>query len=227
MCPHSPGNSLHERREHPSNEDAGSNEDGGFQSGIWELTFQTPPSKRKKIPTASAPYKCDIIVANVEPEVVPSTAAANKESQPKKKKKACVKREYKINVHEEPGGLPLLDVVEIFEALDDDKDQVPSHATRSSDNQYECSLCKWCPCVLEHGLYDLITEPDILDDYDYVRANAKSVRFDMYRKSINFMYGPMGKGQRIKLPSCVTTAIHDLAMEDDATNYVGFKESET
>jgi hypothetical protein len=186
------------------------------------------PSKKKQENTASAPYKGDVILENVEPEVVGSTSAAKKQSPPPKKKKArhsdTIKREYKIPVPEKTDGLPFFDVVEVFKPLDEDK--VPSQAARSSDRQDECPLCKWSPCVLEHGLYDLLTEPEYLDNYDYVRANAKSIRFDMYRKSTHFMYGPMRKGQRMKLPTCVTTQIHDIAMEDDANNYVGFKESE-
>ena len=148
------------------------------------------------------------------PRLFPSDAP------PKNNDDDPVKKEFIIPIPDGPHSMPYVAVVENFA-------EIPEEDSKSQANprKHACRYCDWCPCVLDQGLYELITSPDYLDDVDYVRANGKAIRYDMYCKSTHFIHGPLPKGRRIQLPTCVVGAIHDMAMEDDVRNYVGFQES--
>jgi hypothetical protein len=92
-----------------------------------------------------------------------------------------------------------------------------------------CVHCDFCPCILEQGLYDLLSEGVSLleDDGHDIHAIRRQVRYDMYRKASNFIFGRLGKGIRKKLPDCVVSEIRDFVPENDKTSYVGFREAPT
>ena len=91
------------------------------------------------------------------------------------------------------------------------------------EEEPQCIYCERSPCILEQGLYDLLVEGGLLLEDDDVQALKKQIRFDMYRKAARFMWGPLKKGDRRKLPHCVLQEIHDFAPEDDVKKYTGFK----
>ena len=157
-----------------------------------------PPSENKK-----------------QPDLMPSSLA---EGSPKKDIDRLVTKEFKITIPDVPHSIPYVDVVEDYSL------RPPKEPIQVVDKR-KCRFCNQKPCILDQGLYDLLTGVDFLYNAEYVRANGKSIWYDMYSKSTHFIHGPLPKGRRIKLPTCVVGAIHDIAMEDDPRNYVGFQES--
>jgi hypothetical protein len=93
------------------------------------------------------------------------------------------------------------------------------------EEEPQCKFYEKSPCILEQGLYNLLAEGSLLLEEEDVEAPNKQIRFDMYWKAARFIWGPLSKGDRRKLPFCVWLEIHDLAPEDDINNYTGFKES--
>jgi hypothetical protein len=89
------------------------------------------------------------------------------------------------------------------------------------EEEPQCKFCEKSPCILEQGLYDLLAEGALLLEEDDVEAPNKQIRFDMYRKAARFIWGPLSKGDRRKLPFWLE--IHDLSPEDNVNNYTGFK----
>ena len=79
-----------------------------------------------------------------------------------------------------------------------------------------CVYCNSSPCILDQGLYDLLSEGGLLHDdgQDDMKYIQKQIRYDMYRKASQFIYGPLGKGNRKQLPQCLVSEIHDFAPKD-------------
>jgi hypothetical protein len=90
----------------------------------------------------------------------------------------------------------------------------------SPDDESQCKFCENSPCILDKGLYDLLAGGGLLREEDGVEDDVqtinKQIRFDMYRKAARFIWGPLRKGDRRKLPHCVWLEIHDFVPEDDA-----------
>jgi hypothetical protein len=106
-------------------------------------------------------------------------------------------------------------------------DSPPTKKTKPDDEDAPCIYCNYTPCILDQGLYDLLSEGGLLrdDDEDDIKYLKKQIRYDMYRKASHFIYGSLGKGNRKKLPHCVVAEIHDFAPEDDVKKYVGYQET--
>ena len=107
-------------------------------------------------------------------------------------------------------------------------DSPPAKKMKPDDDSSRCVFCDLSPCILDQGLYDLLCEGGILEN-DNIDNNAmnKQIRYDLYRKASNFIYGTLGKGVRKQLPHCVVAEIHDFAPEEKVANYAGFKEAST
>ena len=98
----------------------------------------------------------------------------------------------------------------------------PYKKTKTKDDN-TCVYCNSSPCILDQGLYDLLSEGGLLHDdgQDDMKYIQKQIRYDMYRKASQFIYGPLGKGNRKQLPHCVVSVIHNFAPEDAKENAVG------
>lgn len=105
-------------------------------------------------------------------------------------------------------------------------DSPPTKKTKP-DEDAPCVYCNFSPCILDQGLYDLLSEGGLSNDdgHDDINYINKQIRYDMYRKASHFIYGSLGKGNRKQLPHCVVAEIHDFAPEDVKENYVGFQET--
>ena len=95
-----------------------------------------------------------------------------------------------------------------------------------TDEFATCVYCNYSPCILDQGLYEVLSEGGLLrgDDND-IHSIRKQIRYDMYRQASRFIYGILRKGNRKQLPHCVVAEIHDFAPEDVKENYVGFQET--
>ena len=107
-----------------------------------------------------------------------------------------------------------------------DATDCPPNKKTKMDDDASCVYCNSSPCVLDQGLYDLFSEGGMLQDdgQDDIKYIKRQIRYDMYRKASQFIYGPLGKGNRKQLPHCVVSEIHDFAPEDDKENFVGLQE---
>jgi hypothetical protein len=105
-------------------------------------------------------------------------------------------------------------------------DSPPNKKTKIDDDA-PCIYCNSSPCVLDQGLYNLLSEGGLLQDdgQDDIKYIRKQIRHDMYRKASQFIYGPLGKGNRKQLPHCVVSEIHDFAPEDAKENFVGLQKT--
>lgn len=124
-----------------------------------------------------------------------------------------IKKQFKFPIPDGPQTIPYVAVIEDFRPR-------PPDDTLTVVDKRNCRFCDRRPCVLDQGLYKLLTSVEYLFDVDYVRANSKSIRYDMYRQSTHFIHGPLPPGRRIKLPSCVVLTIHHFAKEADTRNYM-------
>lgn len=82
-----------------------------------------------------------------------------------------------------------------------------------------CVYCEMCPCILdtEEGKDYLDTAQAMMEH----NTPNKSTRYFLYRKFASLFHGPLGKGNRAKLPRCVVMEIRDsFPAKDD--NYKGF-----
>ena len=104
------------------------------------------------------------------------------------------------------------------------KNSIAVHSPPEEEPQ--CNFCGKSPCILDQGLYDLLVEGGLLFEEDDVQALKNQIRYDIYRKAARFLWGPLKKGDRRKLPHCVMTEIHDFAPENDVKNYTGFQEKQ-
>ncbi len=112
-------------------------------------------------------------------------------------------------------------------------DSVIVHAMATpvkEEEEYElCPDCFNSPCFLVQGLHGSILqhyEEDLCDDLEGLPMyNNKAIRHRLYIRSVHWIHGPTGKGNRKKLPECVVQVIRDIAPADPGTNYIGFKDS--
>lgn len=84
-----------------------------------------------------------------------------------------------------------------------------------------CPHCHFVPCLLDTGLYQVIVDYESELRGDDSSLTNKEVRFYLYRHVTNWMHGYLGKGKRIKIPTCVRGEILDIAPEP-SHEYVGF-----
>jgi hypothetical protein len=101
-------------------------------------------------------------------------------------------------------------------------DSPPLKKNKTENDDKPCEDCECSPCILDQGLYDLLSEGGLLrDDINYdIHSMRKQIRYDMYRKARNFIDDCLGKGNRKKLPACVAREIHDYAPDNDVKEYV-------
>jgi hypothetical protein len=110
-----------------------------------------------------------------------------------------------------------------------DKPQVFASDGVTDEEAKLCEACNSSPCVLS------VVDPDIDQDkslYEYLSfvgenmqedgQTNKEIRYELYRIATNAISGHLGKGNRKKLPTCVTADIKDLFPESTG-EYVGFK----
>jgi hypothetical protein len=99
----------------------------------------------------------------------------------------------------------------------------------NDDEPKLCGACNRAPCVLSE------IDPDLDQDkslYEYLvsigeqmqedGSTNKEIRYELYRIATKAISGHLGKGNRQKLPSCVTADIKDVFPESTG-EYVGFK----
>ena len=71
----------------------------------------------------------------------------------------------------------------------------------------------------------LVEAEEVVRDHDIEKKlSNKQVRYALYRGSIEFIHGHLGKGRRIELPICVRGEILDIAPDPDH-EYTGFREA--
>ena len=78
-------------------------------------------------------------------------------------------------------------------------DSPPLKKPKTENGDRPCEDCECSPCILDQGLYDLLSEGGLLrddDDYD-IHSMRKQIRYDMYRKAGHFIYGSLGQSQKI------------------------------
>ena len=100
------------------------------------------------------------------------------------------------------------------------------------DDEAPCPDCNKYPCVLDDIDPDL-SQDQTLNQYFFTLGNErteqsvsnKEIRYEMYRIASRVLEGMVGKGNRRKLPDCVTSAIKD-AYPEASGKYVGFKTSD-
>jgi hypothetical protein len=111
-----------------------------------------------------------------------------------------------------------------------DKPQVFAFDGATVDEEAKlCEACNSSPCVLSD------VDPDLDQDktlYEYLAhvgesmqdggQSNKEIRYELYRIATKAINGHLGKGNRKKLPTCVTADIKDLFPESTG-DYVGFK----
>jgi hypothetical protein len=110
-----------------------------------------------------------------------------------------------------------------------DKPQVFAFDGSIDEEAKLCEACNRAPCVLSE------VDPDLDQDkslYEYLvsvgeklqenGSTNKEIRYELYRIATKAISGHLGKGNRQKLPSCVTADIKDVFPESTG-EYVGFK----
>jgi hypothetical protein len=94
----------------------------------------------------------------------------------------------------------------------------------------KCKYCEQSPCFLkqvdpsfdqEQDLYDLLMARG--DELLVAGKKHNEIRHDLYRFSIRFCYGVLGKGQRKVVPACIRTEIVDSFPTHRGEEYTGFK----
>ena len=86
-------------------------------------------------------------------------------------------------------------------------------------NLQMCSSCGETPCVASNYI-------QIAQDYKSNHAkDNKSIHYFAYQKYIRDTYGILGKGQCVKLPHCVESALKSSFPNKDEALFVGFRDS--
>lgn len=117
----------------------------------------------------------------------------------------------------EEGGLlpPLVDGV----ALDDDG---ALEITLVRDDIL-CPACDQSPCVLLDFQQDLKLYAEVhREGTNGTDLENKQLRFQLYRQASQFLHGYLGRGNRRRLPDCVTNLIKSWFPSEGGT-YTGFK----
>jgi hypothetical protein len=99
--------------------------------------------------------------------------------------------------------------------------QVPEdHPVQESQEQQEeagyCDICGHSTCQFLQWQDELERHVDIM----YPEVTNKAKRYHMYRHMSRQLNGPLGKGKRKPLPTCLEQGIKDLFPSKD---YIGFK----
>ena len=93
-------------------------------------------------------------------------------------------------------------------------DQPPNEIDAVEASDY-CEFCESDPCVIV-DLQEVLSS--ILNSYRDDKTN-KQIRFMMYRDSVRFIHGSLGKGVRKKLPACVQAKIHSMVPDEVYTGF--------
>jgi hypothetical protein len=95
---------------------------------------------------------------------------------------------------------------------------------------YQVGFCQWCrhaPCYLDHEEAGDVwqTAIDILAERDFETLNSKersAIRYPLYKGFFTIIHGIGRRGNRVKLPECVTNRIR-ATYPDAQDDYVGFR----
>jgi hypothetical protein len=84
----------------------------------------------------------------------------------------------------------------------------------------ECSMCKGTPCVWEENKHEMMLLSELRDERE---SQPNQLRHVMYRQmALVINKGPSGRGNRLKLPECVTTGIREMFPDPNGT-YTGHR----
>ena len=137
------------------------------------------------------------------------------------------KRQAEHDVDEPPAKRARIDCVN---GMEFSEDAVPLRIVdmRTYYKEHKCVDIRECS-ILTAQLADVIAlteeeEEGFLTTKEVSDATVygKKVRFHLYRKVVNAIYGKVKRGKRVQHPACVTGDIHDFA-PDPNRDYTGFK----
>ena len=87
----------------------------------------------------------------------------------------------------------------------------------------ECAECKGTPCVWEENKHEMMLLSELRDERE---SQPNQLRHVMYRQmALVINKGPSGRGNRLKLPECVTTGIREMFPDPNGT-YTGHRNVE-
>ena len=85
-----------------------------------------------------------------------------------------------------------------------------------------CKYCSKFPCIVDDEFKNKVAERRSLLPPS---KSAKQARFFLYKFASRYIKGWLGRGNRVRLPSCVVQLIQSQFPSDDGL-YVGFKEAQ-
>ena len=107
------------------------------------------------------------------------------------------------------------------------KTDIPQDNNSEPEVEVPCIKCGYIPYVWSVEGTELIKwlkENPPVPTPGSLRPQPKQMRFKAYAHIVHLLYGPLGKGHRVKLPPCVEDGIRNAWPEDEGSQYTGFKD---
>ena len=135
-----------------------------------------------------------------------------------------------LEIHPTEDGIRIIDTATLEVAMGEDvvngldnffeeqrMEEISAAAFRGA---VSCRHCGLFPCVVEREYNNMIALGTEMEEDE--GRSRKEVRFVLYNYFSHVYNGYLGRGNRKKLPVCVTSEIKDHYPADPGTNYVGF-----
>jgi hypothetical protein len=102
-------------------------------------------------------------------------------------------------------------------------EHLPTAEETECSNQF-CMECSSSPCIVLQDECSNITE--IGETHEAMGKTMKDIRFTLYCYMSKVLHGYLGKGNRRKLPDCITTReVYDSYPKKNGDVYTGFHDA--